>query len=240
VFSDPTRTITGMLAPLEKRTLIWLARRMPPWVNPDHLTCLSLAAMAGAGLSFWLASRFRLALPGVAACLAVNWFGDSLDGTLARVRRQPRPRYGFYVDHVVDLIGTACLFAGMAMSGLMTPMIAAVLLVSYVLLSAEAFLAASSLGEFRLSYFKVGPTELRILLAIGVLSLLWHPHAVVAGRTFWLLDVGGAIGIAGMIGTFLFAAATNVRTLYIAEPMPPASAGQTVDAVSAAGSRQVA
>ena len=219
-FNEATRTITGLLAPLEKRTLLWLAERLPRRVNSDHLTLLALAAMAGAGLSFGLATRTPLALFAVAAFLAINWFGDSLDGTVARVRQQQRPRYGFYVDHVVDLIGTAFLFGGMAASGLMSPLVAAGLLVAYVLLAAETFLAAHSLGEFTLSYFKVGPTELRILLAIGAVTLVWHPHAEIAGRTFWLLDVGGVIGMAGMIGTFLFAAATHTRTLYMAEPMP--------------------
>jgi archaetidylinositol phosphate synthase len=219
-FNEATRTITGLLAPLEKRTLMWLAERLPRRVNSDHLTLLALAAMAGAGLSFGLATRTPLALFAVAAFLAINWFGDSLDGTVARVRQQQRPRYGFYVDHVVDLIGTAFLFGGMAASGLMSPLVAAGLLVAYVLLAAETFLAAHSLGEFTLSYFKVGPTELRILLAIGAVTLVWHPHAEIAGRTFRLLDVGGVIGMAGMIGTFLFAAATHTRTLYMAEPMP--------------------
>ncbi len=219
-FNEATRTITGLLAPLEKRTLMWLAERLPRRVNSDHLTLLALAAMAGAGISFGLATRTPLALFAVAAFLAINWFGDSLDGTVARVRQQQRPRYGFYVDHVVDLIGTAFLFGGMAASGLMSPLVAAGLLVAYVLLAAETFLAAHSLGEFTLSYFKVGPTELRILLAIGAVTLVWHPHAEIAGRTFWLLDVGGVIGMAGMIGTFLFAAATHTRTLYMAEPMP--------------------
>jgi archaetidylinositol phosphate synthase len=219
-FNEATRTITGLLAPLEKRTLLWLAERLPRRVNSDHLTLLALAAMAGAGVSFGLATRTPLALFAVAAFLAINWFGDSLDGTVARVRQQQRPRYGFYVDHVVDLIGTAFLFGGMAASGLMSPLVAAGLLVAYVLLAAETFLAAHSLGEFTLSYFKVGPTELRILLAIGAVTLVWHPHAEIAGRTFWLLDVGGVIGMAGMIGTFLFAAVTHTRALYMAEPMP--------------------
>jgi phosphatidylglycerophosphate synthase len=232
-FNEATRTITGLLAPLEKRTLLWLARRLPRWVNSDHLTLLALAAMAGAGISFRLASRTPLALFAVAAFLAVNWFGDSLDGTVARVRRQQRPRYGFYVDHVVDLIGTACLFGGMAASGMMSPLVAVGLLASYVLLAAETFLAAHSLGEFTLSYFKMGPTELRILLAVGAVTLVWHPRAEIAGRTFWLLDVGGVVGIAGMIGTFLFAAATHTRALYVDEPMP-APQGEEISASAAA------
>src|SRR5713101_5268114 len=108
-FRDARRDLTSVLAPLEKRCLIWLAQAMPPWVNSDHLTGLALAAMVAAGLSYWLASVTPLGLLLVIVSLAVNWFGDSLDGTLARVRQHQRPRYGFYVDHVVDVFGAAFL-----------------------------------------------------------------------------------------------------------------------------------
>jgi phosphatidylglycerophosphate synthase len=153
--------------------------------------------------------------------LAINWFGDSLDGTLARVRQQPRPRYGYYVDHVVDAIGAMCLFGGMAASGFMSAPVAAVLLIAYFLLCLEVYLATVSLGEFRMSFFGVGPTELRIVLALGNIALLVHPTAVVAGHTFKLFDVGGVIGAAGLLATFLFSAARNTRTLYREEPLPP-------------------
>ena len=104
-FRNPTRQLNSVLSALEKRCLLWLAARMPRAVNSDHLTGLALAAMVGAGACYALARFSPLALYGVVVCLAINWFGDSLDGTLARVRNHQRPRYGFYVDHVVDAVG---------------------------------------------------------------------------------------------------------------------------------------
>jgi len=219
-FKDATRVLTSVLAPIEKRTLIWLAERMPARVNSDHLTALALAAMLGAGLSFWLASVTPVGLVLVVLFLAVNWFGDSLDGTLARVRQHQRPRYGFYVDHVIDAVGTLFLIGGMALSGFMSPYVALGLLVAYFLLTVEVGLATHSLGTFKISHFMVGPTELRILLAIGALTLIVHPTSTIAGRTFLLFDVGGVIAIAGLVVTFLRSALVNTITLYRAEPIP--------------------
>ena len=219
-FKDATRVLSSPLAALEKRTLIWLAHRIPSSINSDHLTLLALAAMLGAGLSYWLASITPIGLLLVILCLAVNWFGDSLDGTLARVRQHQRPRYGFYVDHVVDALGSVFLFGGMALSGFMSPLVALGLLIAYMLLSIEVYLAAYSVGTFRITHFKMGPTELRILLAIGNLVLLVHPMATLFGRTFLLFDVGGVVAIAGLFVTFVASAARNIRTLYRAEPIP--------------------
>src|SRR4029077_19197407 len=160
-FTDATRVLTSVLAPLEKRALVAMARRMPARINSDHLTGLALVAMLGAGASCWLASTTPTGLFLAVVCLALNWFGDSLDGTLARVRNHQRPRYGFYVDHVVDALGAAFLFGGLALSGYMSPGIAAALLIAYFLLCIEVFLATHTLGTFTMSFFKVGPTELR-------------------------------------------------------------------------------
>ncbi len=219
-FQDATRVLSSVLAPLEKRTLIWLAHRMPARVNSDHLTALALAAMLGAGLSYWLASVTPVGLLLVIVCLALNWFGDSLDGTLARVRSHQRPRYGYYVDHVVDAFGTLFLLGGLALSGYMSPAIAAALLIAYFMLSIEVYLAAHSVGRFTITYFNLGPTELRILLSVGNLALLVHPTAEVFGRTYRLFDVGGAIAAAGLFVTLIVSAVTNARTLYRAEPIP--------------------
>jgi phosphatidylglycerophosphate synthase len=219
-FRDATRIITGFLGPLEKRTLLWLAVRIPGRVSSDHLTLLALAAMLGAGLSYWLASVSAAGLVLVCVFLAVNWFGDSLDGTLARVRRHERPRYGYYVDHVVDAFGALFLLGGLALSGYMSPWLAVGLLVGYFMLSIEVYLAAHSLGRFKISYFKMGPTELRILLAIGNLALLVNPMASIFGHEYRLFDVGGAIALAGMAATLVFNAAANTFALYRQEPIP--------------------
>jgi len=219
-FKDATRVLTSVLAPIEKRTLIWLAHRMPARVNSDHLTALALVAMLGAGLSFWMASVTPVGLVLVVFFLAVNWFGDSLDGTLARVRQHQRPRYGFYVDHVIDAVGTLFLIGGMGLSGFMSPYVALGLLVAYFLLTVEVGLATHSLGTFKISHFMVGPTELRILLAIGALTLIVHPNATILGRTFLLFDVGGVVAIAGLLVTFARSAVVNTAALYRAEPIP--------------------
>jgi phosphatidylglycerophosphate synthase len=193
---------------------------MPARVNSDHLTSLALLAMLGAGLSYWLASVTPLGLLLVVVCLALNWFGDSLDGTLARVRNHQRPRYGYYVDHIVDGFGALFLLGGLALSGYMHPFIALGLLLAYYLLSIDSYLAAHTVGQFKITHFYMGPTELRILLAIGNLMLLVHPNATILGQTYRLFDVGGAVAIAGLFVTLLVSVVRNTRTLYRAEPIP--------------------
>src|SRR5215831_8571607 len=174
-FREAERKQLSFLAAAEKRALVWLAHRMPKWVNSDHLTVLGFVAMFAAGAFYWAASRDRRALLAVIAALAVNWFGDSLDGTLARVRQRLRPRYGFYVDHVTDAIGTFFLMGGLAVSGIMTPYIGLGLLIAYFLLSIEVYLTTYTIGAFHLSFWSFGPTELRLLLCVGNIALFYRP-----------------------------------------------------------------
>lgn len=211
----------SILADVEKRALVWMAARLPRWVNADHLTGLGLAAMAGVGVAFWASTWSDLALIGAVAGLALNWFGDSLDGTVARIRRHERPRYGYYVDHVVDVTSMLLLCAGMALSPHMTPVVALLLLTAYLMVSAEAYLATHACGVFRISLLKIGPTELRILLAAGAVRLLVSGSEVeLLGATWRLFDVGGVIGAAGLFGALGFSAVRNGRALYRAEPIP--------------------
>jgi phosphatidylglycerophosphate synthase len=218
--SRETRIQASLLADVEKRLLVWIARRLPGWVGSDHLTTLGAIAMLGAGVSFWLAAQQPLALLAVIGCLAVNWFGDSLDGTLARVRHHERPRYGFYVDHVLDVVGILLLFGGIAAGGFMTPIVAAGFLIAYYLLTVEIGLATHTVGTFRISYWKMGPTEMRILLAIGALQLLRSSDVVFFGHRFLLFDLGGVIAIAALLVTFIVSAISNGRRLYRLEPLP--------------------
>lgn len=200
--------------------MIWLARRMPQWINSDHLTLLGLLAMIAAGISYWYAQRHAaLGLILATVCLAINWFGDSLDGTLARVRNKLRPRYGFYIDHVVDMAGTLFLFGGLGLSGYMSSYVAVALLIAYYMLSIECYLATYSLGRFRLSFGGFSPTELRILLAVGNVFLIFRPEVTVAGERFLLFDVGGAIGALAMFAAVLYSVAQNARRLYSEEPL---------------------
>src|SRR5262245_58287290 len=209
----------SVLAAAEKRALIWIAQRLPRWINSDHLSALGLAAMAGAGISFWVAQSDPVAgAVLVVLCLALNWFGDSLDGTVARVRDQQRPRYGYYVDHVIDLAGTAMLFAGLAASGYMSPVVATLVVAAFFMVSAEAYLATHARGVFKMAFLGIGPTELRILLAIGALFIIDTPVVTVFGLTnMRLFDLGGLIGAAGMVATFVITSAANVRALYAEE-----------------------
>jgi archaetidylinositol phosphate synthase len=219
-FPDMLRVQESWVAAAEKRALLWLAARIPDSIGPDHLTVLGLAAQIGAGVFYVLAAFNRYALLGVIACLALNWFGDSLDGTLARVRQRLRPRYGFYVDHMVDSFGALSLMGGLALSGYMHPVIAIGLLIAFLMLSIQSYLATHALGEFRISFWRFGPTELRILLAVGNLALFWKPVVHVLGGIYRLFDVGGAIGLAGMGVMVVVFTLQNTMRLYREERIP--------------------
>jgi archaetidylinositol phosphate synthase len=217
-FQSANRVQRSLVARAEKRALVWLAERTPERINSDHLTLLGFGAQVMAGASYALARGNRYWLLAGIGSLALNWLGDSLDGTLARVRQQQRPRYGFYVDHIVDSFGALALMGGLALSGYMHPWLAIALLVAFLLLSIQSYLATYTLGEFRLSFWSFGPTELRILLALGNLALLRWPM-VLQGR-YRLFDVGGAIGLVGMSLMLIFFTARNARRLYREERIP--------------------
>lgn len=213
-FQQAVRSHTSLLAAAEKRLLIRIAQSVPAWLNLDHLTGLGFISLICAGACYWLAGQNRWFLLAAIGFLALNWFGDSLDGTLARVRDRQRLRYGFYVDHVLDAVGMSFLMVGLAFSGYMTPAIAIAFLVAYLLLSIEDYLATYTLGTFHVSYGSIGPTELRILLALGNLFLLRKPTATLAGRQFLLFDIGFAIGAAGVLLILAHAMARHTAQLY--------------------------
>ena len=210
----------SLLAAAEKRLLVAIAGRLPAWVSSDLLSALGLASMCAAGASFAL---FRITPHAgwlVVVALVANWLGDSLDGTVARVRRHERPRYGFYVDHVIDLAGAVFLLIGLALSGLMSPVVALWLLVAFLLVSAETYLSTAATGVFKLSFAGVGPTELRLLLVAGALRAMAAPMVSMPWGDMRLFDVGGLTGAAGLCAAFLVAAARQTRALYRAEPLP--------------------
>jgi phosphatidylglycerophosphate synthase len=208
----------GTLAAAEKRLLVWIAHRLPRAIHSDHLTLLALAAMGLAGAGYALARLDRRALWLVVVALALNWFGDSLDGTLARVRRVERPRYGFYVDHVLDIVGITLLIGGLASSGFMSPVIALALLAAYLLVAGEVFLATAVQQAFRMSFAGFGPTELRIVLAIGTCALFRDPRVQVP----WigavpLFDLGGIVAAAGLSVALVTGITRNTLALARAE-----------------------
>ena len=214
IFAPARRVNQSLTASMEKRVLHWMAERAPGWVTSDRLTMLGLSAQIGAGVFYALARWNRYSLLGVTVFLVLNWLGDSLDGTLARVRKQLRPRYGFYVDHMVDTFGALALMGGLALSTCMHPWVAMGLLVAFLMLSIQSYLATQVLGEFRLSFWRFGPTELRILLMFGNLALLWKRSVHFIGGEYRLFDVGGAIGLGGMGLMLICFTGENALRLY--------------------------
>jgi len=219
-FRNALRIQESLTAGLERKALIWLAERMPARVNSDHLTLVGFAAMFLASGSYVMARWNHAGLLLATVCLALNWFGDSLDGTLARVRNRQRPRYGFYVDHMIDSIGALLIMGGLAASGYLDERIAMGMLAAFLLLSIETYLATYTIGTFRMSFWKFGPTEIRILLATGNVALWLRPDARVPGLGYRLLDFGGMVAIAGMGGMLAIAAAWHTATLYREETRP--------------------
>jgi phosphatidylglycerophosphate synthase len=220
VFAPGRRVNQALTASIEKRALQWMAERAPRWLTSDQLTLLGLCAQIGAGLFYALSRYNRSALLLVIVCLALNWLGDSMDGTLARVRRHERPRYGFYVDHIVDIFGSVALMCGLACSGFLHWQTAMAMLVAFLLLSGESYLATYTLNCFQLSQGIFGPTEIRILLVIGNLALLRSPYANLFGHTMLLFDLGGTIAAAGMIAMAIRVTLRHTVELYRQEPLP--------------------
>jgi phosphatidylglycerophosphate synthase len=220
VFHHASRINQSLTASAEKRALQWMAARAPRWLTSDQLTLLGLFAQFGAGLFYALARYNRFALLAVILCIALNWLGDSLDGTLARVRRQERPRYGFYVDHMVDLFGAVALMCGLGCSGLLHWQTAIAMLVAFLLLSSESYLATYTLSCFQLSQGIFGPTEIRILLIIGNLALLHSPYATLFGHRMLLFDLGGGISAVMMFVMAVSITLRHTAQLYRQEPLP--------------------
>jgi archaetidylinositol phosphate synthase len=219
-FKNATRIQESVTSMIERKALLWLAVRIPPRINSDHLTLLGLVSMCLASGSYVWARRNHAALLLVNLFLALNWFGDSLDGTLARVRNRQRPRYGFYVDHMIDSVGALLLMGGLAFSGYVQWQIAAAMLVAFLLLSIETYLASYTLGIFRMSFAKFGPTEIRLLLALGNTVLWLRPAARVPRLHYRLFDFGGIVATIGMGAMLLVATAWHTHRLYREERLP--------------------
>ncbi len=218
-FVSAPRIHRALTAEVEKRLLTWIAKRTPACIGPDHLTVAAFIAQLFAGAAsawsphdaraLWLVNSFRF----------LNGLGDSLDGTVARVRNQQRPRYGFYVDHIADTLGALALMGGLAFSGYVHWPIALGLLVAFYVLSIESYLATYTIGRFHLSHGLFGPTEIRILLAVGNAVICRHPYADIAGRRFLLFDAAGMMALAGMTVMALAVTVRHTVTLYREETL---------------------
>jgi archaetidylinositol phosphate synthase len=217
---DAPRSKLFLLAKPEGRILDWIARRLPPWVLPDHMTALGILAAIGIAGAYLASNGDKVWLWAASALLVVHWLGDSLDGTLARVRRIERPRYGYYLDHLVDAVATALIGLGLGLSPWMLLSVGLLIVIAYLVLSINTYLEAHAFGVFTLGYGRLGPTEVRLvliglntLIALGV-GLGFH----VGGLGLTVLDLIG-IGIAAVMALGLAArAARNLRRLAELEP----------------------
>jgi len=182
------RVQTSLLSPPEKAALYWLAPRMPRWVSPDLLTYIGLFAMGLTGLGYYL-TKFNDGFLWLASFgLVLNWFGDSLDGTLSRVRNQQRPKYGYYLDHLVDAFGVALMIYGLAYSKLASPEILWAILTLFLIASINTYLAASAVNVLKISYAKISTTEARVILIILNVVLLFAKKVTLFGFNIHLID----------------------------------------------------
>ena len=203
-----------LLAVPEARVLEWIARRLPGWLKPDHLTALGVAASIAIAAAYVLSNGDKLWLWGASALLVVHWLGDSLDGTLARVRKSERPRYGYYLDHLVDAFATAAIGIGLGLSPYMLLAVGLTIVVAYLILSINTYLETHAFGVFTLGYGRFGPTEARLMLiAVNTLLVL----GIVGPGLLDVLGIGLAIA---MIAALIGRAGRNLRRLAELEPAP--------------------
>jgi archaetidylinositol phosphate synthase len=210
--SDAPRTKKFVLAAPEARILDWIAERLPAAVKPDHLTALGVLASVGIAAAYVLSNGDSTWLWAASALLVVHWLGDSLDGTLARVRKAERPHYGFYLDHLVDAFATAAIGIGLGLSPYMLLAVGMAIVVAYLILSINTYLETHAFGTFTLGYGLLGPTEARLiliamntLLALGILGT-------------GVLDVLGIALAAAMLLALIVRACRNLRRLAELEP----------------------
>ncbi len=212
-----------LLAPLERRFLPWAAAKLPRWVLPDDLTAIGVLAAFGVCAAYQLSNDGDAWLWVASGLLVLQWLGDSLDGTLARVRGIQRPKYGYYLDHIVDAIATAAIGIGLGLSPFMLLSIGTLIVVAYLILSINVYLESMAFGRFRLGYGFLGPTEIRVVL-IALNTAL----ALDLGLDFRLLELNmtvfDAIGVAivsVMLVLLLGRAVGNLRELAREEPAAP-------------------
>lgn len=220
--ADPRRELTFLLAAPERRLLRWIAARLPGWVTSDQLTALGVLAATAAAAAYALSGLHPGLLWGASAALAVNWLGDSLDGTLARVRHTERPRYGYYLDHAVDAYATAAIGIGLGLSPYVSLGVALGLVVVYLWLSINVYLESTVFGAFRLAYGRLGPTEVRlILIAVNTGLALHHRVPWLAGVPIRLLADGLCVALAlAMFALLVNRFTRNLRDLARLEPVP--------------------
>ena len=220
---EATREPSFLLAKPEKRLLTWIAARLPRRILPDDLTALGVLAALGVCVAYQLSNDSIDWLWVASGLLIVQWFGDSLDGTLARVRGIERPTYGYYLDHLVDAIATAAIGIGLGLSPLMLLSIGTLIVVAYLILSINVYLESYAFGRFSIGYGLIGPTEVRLILIVlnTVVALGAGLDFVVADLNLTAFDLIGLAIAATMIVMLIGRAARNLRELARKEPPAP-------------------
>jgi phosphatidylglycerophosphate synthase len=209
-----------LFAPLERRFLPWLAGKLPRWILPDDMTAVGVLAAFGVCAAYQLSNQGSGWLWAASALLVLQWVGDSLDGTLARVRKIQRPKYGYYLDHMVDAIATAAIGLGLGLSPYMLLSIGALIVVGYLILSINVYLESMAFGRFRLGYGYFGPTELRCVLILlnTALALKLGLGFTILELKMTVLDVIGLAIVAVMLTLLVVRAFGNLRELAKEEP----------------------
>ena len=220
MIEEPVRTTDFVLARLERRTLQRLAAALPAWMVPDHLTLIGIFGSTLVGAGYLLSNRNEDWLLLACLGLAINWFGDSLDGTLARYRRIERPRYGFYLDHLTDAYSTIAIGVGLGLSPYMLVAVGLTIVVAYLVLSINVYLETHAFGRFTFSYGWFGPTEMRIMLVLlNLAALFFGPLAFpLLGIRFTIFDLAGLAIVAAMTMLLAGRVVGNLRTLAALEP----------------------
>lgn len=219
------RIQTSVLNRLEKKALAWLAERLPDWVTSDMLTYLGVVAAVFYAFFCWMAN-FNLNYFWLASlCLLVNWYGDSLDGTVARYRKTQRPKYGFFIDHSLDAL-TTCLFCiGIGLSPLMKLNIGLFIMGGYLCMSIYTYLSTIILGQFKLTYASLGPTEMRLILIAVSIIYIYFPFSnfliPVLGQEWTVYDCAGGLVAAGLFIIYITCLAKDLKVLSKLDPPKP-------------------
>ncbi|MAT41551.1 MAG: CDP-alcohol phosphatidyltransferase [Anaerolineaceae bacterium] len=204
-----------LLGPLERPALAWLAKRMPDWVTPDLLTATGFVATILVAASYILSYRSPAFLWLACVGIILNWFGDSLDGTLARFRKIERPRYGFFIDHAMDGLGEVIVMIGIGLSPYVDFRVALIALVGYMLMANLVYITTYVSGEFRISYLGLGPTEVRVILILTNILVFFIGNPIIQTKfgIYSVYDVVISLIAILLFGIYIVITFINARRL---------------------------
>lgn len=207
------RIQTSFLSEPERKALYWMAPRLPEWISPDMLTYFGFIGMVmvGAGYYFFEQAWWMMLVANLG--LFINWLGDSLDGTLARVRNRQRPKYGYYLDHLIDAFGMIALCFGLAYSGLVSHPFVWIVLSLFFATSINTYLATQTVGVFKISYLRLSTTEARVILSFMNLALIFRQRCTLFGFTFFWLDIACTLIALFLLVAIIRSAVKNLTLL---------------------------